>query len=86
MKFLIKSREIPSTVLMAITDDDIKEVLLSINNKLGVSSTSLYAFFNTGPGWAPEVTSARIWEVYRSLYPYTQDIAIPVIRSKRIQP
>jgi spore germination protein KC len=81
--FLMKSREIPSTALVATTDNDVQQVLSNINDKLGVSSTSIYDFFNTGPGWAPEISSSNIWQVYKSLYSYTQDIAIPIVRPGR---
>nr|WP_197081205.1 Ger(x)C family spore germination C-terminal domain-containing protein [Paenibacillus sp. VKM B-2647] len=46
-----------------------------------MNATAIYDFFNKGGGWAPEVSSTRIWEVYRSLFSYTKDIAIPVVSS-----
>jgi Ger(x)C family germination protein len=77
--FLMTSREIPTNAQLAFTDVPIEKLLSNINDKLGVDSTSLYDFFNKGAGWAPEILSTRIWEVYRSLYSYTEDITIPIV-------
>jgi Ger(x)C family germination protein len=81
IKFLMKSKEIPSRALLAITDDNIEKLLSNINDKLGVNATSIYDYFKKGAGWAPEVSSISIWEAYRSLTSYTKDIAIPVVSS-----
>ncbi|WP_342443526.1 Ger(x)C family spore germination protein [Lysinibacillus sp. FSL K6-0075] len=81
IEFLMHSEEIPSRALVAITDDKIDKVLSNINDKLGVNATSIYNYFNKGAGWAPEITSVHIWEVYRSLYSYTKDMIIPVVRA-----
>ncbi|TCP21299.1 Ger(x)C family germination protein [Scopulibacillus darangshiensis] len=81
IKFLMDSKEIPMKAMLAITNDHIEKLLSNINDKLGVDSTSLYDFFNKGAGWAPEISSAPIWEVYRSLFSYTEDITIPVVDS-----
>jgi spore germination protein KC len=56
-------------------------VLSSINDKLGAHSTSIYDYINKGAGWAPATFSTPIWEVYRSLFSYTKDIAVPVVHS-----
>jgi spore germination protein KC len=79
--FLMNSDEIPTNSQLALTDVPIEKLLSNINDKLGVDSTSLYDFFNKGAGWAPEILSTRIWEVYRSLHSYTEDITIPVVDS-----
>ncbi|ART76723.1 hypothetical protein B4U37_12030 [Sutcliffiella horikoshii] len=77
--FLMTSREFPTNAQLAFTDVPIEELLSNINDKLGVDSTSLYDFFNKGAGWAPEILSTRIWEVYRSMFSYTEDITIPIV-------
>lgn len=81
IKFLMISKEIPSRALVAITDESVDKVLANINEKLGVQATSIYDFFNKGGGWAPDMFSIAIWEVYRSAFLFTKDIAIPVIRT-----
>ncbi|PJN88588.1 hypothetical protein CVN76_19425 [Bacillus sp. mrc49] len=81
VKFLMGSEEIPSRSLIAITDENVEDVLSSINDKLGVHASSIYDFFNKGADWAPEIFSTPVWEVYRSLFSSTKDIAVPVIRS-----
>lgn len=81
IKFLMVSEEIPSRALIAITDDKVEKVLANINEKLGVHATSIYDFFNKGDDWAPEIISTPIWEVFRSQFLNTKDIAIPVVSS-----
>jgi len=81
IKFLMVSEEIPSRALVAISDENVEDVLANISEKLGVQATSIYDFFNKGSDWAPEIFSISIWELYRSSYLYTKDIAIPVVRS-----
>lgn len=81
IKFLMGSEEIPSRALVAITDDNVEDVLSNINDKLGVHATSIYDFFNKGAGWAPELFSTSIWELYRSLFLSTKDITVPAVRS-----
>lgn len=81
IKYLLKSKELPSRVLVAITDDQIEELLPNINDKLGVNATSIYDYFNKGAGWTPDISEVRIWEVYQSLFSYTKDIAMPIVSS-----
>lgn len=81
IKFLMVSEEIPSRALVAITDENVENVLSNINDKLGVHASSIYDYFNKGAGWAPEIFSTPIWKVYRSPFSYTKDIAVPVVRS-----
>lgn len=81
IKFLMGSEEIPSSALVALTDDNVENVLSNINDKLGVHASSLYDYFNKGAGWAPELVSTTIWKVYRSSYLFTKDIAVPSVSS-----
>lgn len=81
IKFLMTSKEIPTKAQMAFTNDPIVKLLSNINDKLGVDATSLFDYFNKGAGWAPGISNTRIWEVYRNLYSYTDDITIPVVGS-----
>ncbi|WP_054028605.1 Ger(x)C family spore germination protein [Bacillus sp. FJAT-28004] len=81
IKYLMKSREIPSIALLAITEDDIEKMFAIINEKKGFRATSIYDYFYKGAGWAPEFSITRVWEVYRSLFSYTKDIAVPVVKS-----
>jgi spore germination protein KC len=81
IKFLMTSKEIPSRSQLAFTNDPIEKLLSNINDKLGVDATSLFDYFNKGAGWAPGISNTRIWEVYRSLFSYTEDITIPIVGS-----
>ncbi|MBM6616689.1 Ger(x)C family spore germination protein [Bacillus suaedaesalsae] len=81
IKFLMGSEEIPSSALVALTDEKVENVLSNINDKLGVHASSLYDYFNKGAGWAPELVSTTIWKVYQSSYLFTKDIAVPSVSS-----
>ncbi|SDM85078.1 germination protein, Ger(x)C family [Fictibacillus solisalsi] len=81
IKFLMGSEDIPSRALVAITDDNVENVLSNINNKLGVNASAIYDYFNKGTAWAPELFSTPIWEVYRSQFLSTKDIAVPAVRA-----
>lgn len=81
IQFLMKSKELPSIALLAITDENIEKMFSSINDKLDAHATSVIDYFYKGVDWAPEISTTRIWEVYRSLFSYTNDIAVPVVNS-----
>ncbi|WEG13482.1 Ger(x)C family spore germination protein [Pullulanibacillus sp. KACC 23026] len=81
IKFLMTSKEIPLNAQLAFTNESTVKLLSNINNKLGVDATSLFDYFNKGVGWAPGISNTRIWEAYRSLYSYTDDLTIPVVDS-----
>ena len=81
IKFLMGSEEIPSRALVAITNENIDKVLSNINDKLGVNASAIYDYFNKGVGWAPELLNTPIWEVYRSPFLSTKDIAVPAVRA-----
>lgn len=78
IRLLMEIEELPSKALVAITDDNIEKMLSTIDKSKGVHATSIEEFFLKGQ-WAPEVTSTRIWELYRSLYSYTKDINVPIV-------
>ncbi|WP_193768843.1 Ger(x)C family spore germination protein [Metasolibacillus meyeri] len=79
--FIMRANEIPSRALVAITDDTIEDLLTNINEKLGTQTSSVYDYFNKGYDWAPEIFSVPIWKAYQSLFIYTKDLAIPVVRA-----
>ncbi|MCU6791325.1 Ger(x)C family spore germination protein [Paenibacillus sp. WQ 127069] len=40
---------------------------------------SSYDFFSEQAGWTPDNTIKRLWEVFRDINSYTQDMAIPIL-------
>lgn len=76
--FVMNAKEIPSRALLAITDENVEDLLKDINQKLGIQTSSIYDYFNKGYDWAPEIFSIPIWKAYQSLFFHTQDLAIPV--------
>ncbi|MBA2937517.1 hypothetical protein HZF08_04315 [Paenibacillus sp. CGMCC 1.16610] len=77
----MKSKELPSIALLAITDENIEKMFSSIDEKLDAHATSVIDYFYKGADWAPEITTSRVWEVYRSLFSYTKDIAVLVVNA-----
>lgn len=77
----MKSKELPTISLLAITDENIEKLFSNINDKLDAHATSIIDYFYKGEDWAPEISTTSIWEVYRSLFSYTNDIAVPVVNS-----
>ncbi|TVY05592.1 Ger(x)C family spore germination protein [Paenibacillus cremeus] len=80
VRLLMEFEQLPSKALVAFTDEDIEKMMSNIEKVIGVHATSIQDFFYKG-GWAPEVSSTRIWELYQSLYSYTKDINIPIVVS-----
>ncbi|TDL72817.1 Ger(x)C family spore germination protein [Rhodococcus qingshengii] len=81
VRLLKELEQLPSKALVVITDEDIEKMLSNIEKKVGVRATSINDFFYKGTGWAPEVSSTGIWDLYRSLYIYTKDINVPIVIS-----
>jgi Ger(x)C family germination protein len=79
--FLMTSKEIPPMTQVAFTNEPIEKLLTNLSDKLGNDATPLFEYFNKGAGRPLGVTNSRIWEVYKSLSSYTEDISIPVIGS-----
>ncbi|MFC5451001.1 Ger(x)C family spore germination protein [Paenibacillus aestuarii] len=82
VRLLMDIEQLPTKSLVAITDEDIEQMLSNIKKVSGTHATSIQDFFNKGQ-WAPEVSSTRIWELYRSLNSYTKDINIPIVASSK---
>jgi Ger(x)C family germination protein len=81
VEFLMVTEDIPNQALIAVTNENVRDVLSNINNKLSLHSSSLYDYFHKGAGWAPDIYSVTVWEVFRSNFTNTRDMLIPIIRS-----
>ncbi|MGE7636967.1 hypothetical protein [Peribacillus frigoritolerans] len=76
----MRIREISSKTIIAICDDNIDTFFLTLKKNLE-KGINLYDFFEKYAGWTPQISLTRLWHVYRALNSYTQNVAIPMVRS-----
>lgn len=84
---LMRSGEISPKAYIAICEDDDISKFFSRESATTVPRGSfIYDFFEKNAGWNPQIARAPIWQIYRSIYSYTNDIAIPVVKSGQSMP
>lgn len=76
----IRSRDISSKALFAVVDQDLSAFFDAMKSDPKAEGTILLDFFEKSAGWDPQIALTRIWEVYRSIYSYTNDVAVPMMR------
>ncbi|MET3320500.1 UNVERIFIED_ORG: Ger(x)C family germination protein [Peribacillus simplex] len=76
----MRIREVSSKTLIAICDDNIDAFFLTLKKNLE-KGINLYDFFEKYAGWTPQISLTRLWHVYRALNSYTQNVAIPMVKS-----
>ncbi|MDR6550360.1 Ger(x)C family spore germination protein [Paenibacillus qinlingensis] len=79
--FIMRSQQIPTKALVAITSEDIGEFLTHTGNVIKNEESALVNFFNKNAGWSPEINLAYVWKTYGSIHSDTEDVAIPLLRS-----
>jgi spore germination protein KC len=77
----VRSRDISNNTLVAICDEDIEKFLSKT-----LEETNFYDFFEKNAGWTPEIIITRVWQVYRGIHSYTNDVAIPLLKSDENAP
>ncbi|CQR55283.1 Ger(x)C family spore germination protein [Paenibacillus riograndensis] len=77
--FAVRANDISIKGMMAVVDGDFEKTLYhEISPTPEVSS---YDFFSEEAGWTPNQSIIRIWEAYRSLNSYSEDMAIPMLKN-----
>ncbi|SDX82136.1 Ger(x)C family spore germination protein [Paenibacillus sp. CF384] len=79
----MRSKDISPKVIISICDDKIGPFFDYVQRSMNPTSTTLYDCFEKNAGWNPQMALTRIWEVYRSIYSYTRDVAVPIIKTGR---
>ncbi|RTE07743.1 Ger(x)C family spore germination protein [Paenibacillus whitsoniae] len=79
--FFIRVRDISPKALVVLCDEDLETFFTNIKNKMNPESRNLTDFFEKYAGWNPQIALTRIWEVYRSIHSYTEDVVLPIVRS-----
>lgn len=77
--FAVRANDISIKGMVAVVDGDFEKTLYhEISPTPEVSS---YDFFNEEAGWTPNQSIIRIWEAYRSLNSYSEEMAIPMLKN-----
>ncbi|TVY11253.1 Ger(x)C family spore germination protein [Paenibacillus cremeus] len=79
--FIMRSQQIPSKALLAITSEEMGELLTRTGNVIQNEESALINFFNKNAGWSPEINLAYIWNAFGAIHSDTEDITIPILRS-----
>ena len=75
--YAIQANDISIKGLLGIVRGNFEEVIhhhVQANPEL-----SSYDFFSEEAGWTPNNTILRLWEAYRDIHSYTQDMSIPIL-------
>ena len=83
IEYTMQSSAIQSKTLVAIVNGELSAFLSAPSEDGEEAGQGFYDFFSKQAGWTPHISEATIWEVYRSLYSYTEDIAIPVLSKEQ---
>jgi Ger(x)C family germination protein len=75
----MRSRDVSPKAIVAICDDDFDRFFSRMSKSTEAEGTALLDFFEKNAGWTPEIALTRVWQVYRSIHSYTQDVAIPIL-------
>ena len=76
----MRARDISLKTIVAISEAGLEPLFEKLKSSSVKSGTEIYNFFEKNAGWTPDVAQTRIWQVFRSLHSYTQDVAIPLIK------
>jgi spore germination protein KC len=82
----MRNGEISLKAYVAICDEDISKFLSGETKTTVPKGAFVYDFFEKNAGWNPQIARAQIWQIYRSIYSYTNDIAIPLVKSGQNSP
>ncbi|OCT13400.1 spore gernimation protein GerC [Paenibacillus pectinilyticus] len=82
----MRSGEISPKAYIAICDEDLTQFFANGVKTAVPRGSFIYDFFEKNAGWNPQIARAQIWQIYRSIYSYTNDIAIPVLQSGKNSP
>ncbi|MEC0267065.1 Ger(x)C family spore germination protein [Paenibacillus anseongense] len=82
----MRNGEISLKAYVVICDEDVESYLSNEKKTTVPKQAFVYDFFEKNAGWNPQIARAQIWQVYRSIYSYTNDIAIPLIKAGQTSP
>jgi spore germination protein KC len=76
----MRSRDVSPKALTVILEGNIHHFFKKVESKEEYGGTALLDCFEKNAGWSPQIAITRIWELYRSIYSYTHDVPIPLVR------
>jgi Ger(x)C family germination protein len=83
VEYMMQSNSIQPKAMVAIGRGEISEFLNSKSEDGEEAGQGFYDFFSKQAGWTPRISTAKVWEVYRAHYIYTEDIAIPILKTDK---
>ncbi|UUZ86317.1 Ger(x)C family spore germination protein [Paenibacillus sp. P26] len=78
---LMRSREVSSKTIVAISEGSLKPLFDKLKSSSTGAGMEIYNYFQKDAGLTPQVAQTRVWQIYRSLNSYTRDVAIPLIEA-----
>jgi Ger(x)C family germination protein len=79
--FMMRSQNMPSKALIAITSEDMNEFLKHTGKAIQTDGSALLNFFNKNAGWSPAINLAYLWDTFGAIHSDTKDVTIPILRS-----
>lgn len=77
--FAVRANDISIKGMIAVVDGNFVQTLYHVISP--TPELSSYDFFSEEAGWTPNQSIVRIWEAYRSQNSYSEDMAIPMLKS-----
>ncbi|WP_219838723.1 Ger(x)C family spore germination protein [Paenibacillus sp. R14(2021)] len=78
---LIRSGHIAPKTTFVISDEPLDRFFERLDATSKNDGTALYDYFQKDAGWSPEIAYTQLWKIFRSIHSYTNDVAIPLIKS-----
>ncbi|KRE55954.1 Ger(x)C family spore germination protein [Paenibacillus sp. Soil750] len=82
----MRSGEISPKAYIVICGEDTSLFLSKESTTTVPKGSFVYDFFEKNAGWNPQISRAQVWKIYRSIYSYTNDVAIPLVKSSPDSP
>jgi len=81
--YLVRSKDISPKALVVLSEEEPRVFFESTKDKVNPEGNNFPDFFEKDAGWNPQIALTRIWQVYRSVHSYTQDVVLPIVRPGR---
>lgn len=77
---IIRSRYIAPKTVFVISDEPLDRFFNRINDSSN-DGKSIYDFFQKDAGWSPQIAYTHVWNIFRSVHSYTNDVVLPLIKA-----
>lgn len=77
----MRGRDISPKAMAVICNEPLERFFDRLTKYENRGGLMLYHYFGENAGWNPQLAQTRIWEMFRSMHSYTNDVVVPVIQS-----